>query len=79
MAMSDDDILELRERLQQAEKLILDALRMLAELGNEEALTAPGNRARYQAALEQLRLGQEKLEHLGSILRADHYSSTTRH
>lgn len=79
MAMSDDDILELRERLQQAEKLILDALRMLAELGNEEALAAPGNRASYQAALEQLRLGQEKLEHLGKILRADHYSSTTRH
>ena len=77
--MSDDDILELRERLQQAEKLILDALRMLAELGNEEALAVPGNRASYQTALEQLRQGQEKLEHLGRILRADHYSSTTRH
>lgn len=78
--MSNDDILELRERLEQAEKLILDALRMLAELGSEEALLdSHGHRASYQAALEQLRLGQEKLEHLGKVLRAEHYSSTTRH
>lgn len=78
--MTDDDVDDLRGRLENAESLIFDALNTLSEVGNEDVLLASeANRARQSAALEQLRLGQEHLEQLGELLREQHHSRMTRH
>jgi hypothetical protein len=78
--MTDDDLNDLRGRLENAEMLIFDALTTLSEVGNEDApLDSEANRARHHAALEQLRLGQEHLEQLGELLREQHHSRMTRH